>query len=446
MAKRSPTLRLRITAVATLIVGSALVVGALVLVVLLRIVLFDGLSTTADASASNFAQQVESSGLGVVPDDLDDDQVVQVLSLSGDIRAASEGADDRPFTQFLTTSDNDSVRIDGDLYVVAVEDAETPDGQEVLVIVGQSAEDVTDTLSTAIPFVLVAVLLVLAVVSATCWVVVGRALRPVDALRREVDAITASTLSARVHDPGTTDELGRLATTMNKMLGRLDDSQQTQRRFISDASHELKSPLASLRQYAEVAKGHPDRISATELADAVLDEGARLTTLVQNMLVLAHADEHALMISAHAVDLDDIVLAEGQRLKASTALRIDTSHVGAGRIQGDQTLLAQVVRNLADNAAVHAVGRVTMSLAHTGTSVTFSVEDDGNGIAVADRERVFDRFVRLDDARARDTGGSGLGLAIVKEIVVAHGGAVRLSESTLGGARIEVEFPAAKDS
>ena len=256
-------------------------------------------------------------------------------------------------------------------------------------------------------------------------------------MRRQVDGVTASTLARRIDEPAVDDEIGRLARTLNGMLDRLEAAQATQRRFISDASHELKSPLAALRQYAEVARAHPERIGLDELGDAVLDEGGRLERLVQGMLVLANADEGALRLERSDVDLDDLLLDEARRVRDGGRLAVDTSGITAARMQGDAGLMRQLVRNLVDNAARHAATGITLAVAPAAgaTSVVLTVSDDGDGIPADERERVFERFVRLDDARARDTGGSGLGLAIVREIATAHGGSVRVESDPTIGAR-----------
>jgi len=437
-------------------VGVALVFGALVFLLLLRTALTDGVRASAERDAASIVQEIETSGLASLSDEGDDDELFQVVDESGRVLAASETAEGLGMLLAPGADDGGTVRIvDEDAtFVLEPDDVDTDFGDnsvsgatsgELTVIAGRSTEEVSDTLGTVVPLVIAAVVLLLALLAATTWFVVGRALRPVDGMRREVDAVSATNLDRRVADPGSDDELGRLAQTMNRMLDRLDESQKSQRRFISDASHELKSPLASLRQYAEVARLYPDRVTAADLSDAVLDEGARLERLVQNMLVLAHADEHSLAVTRHPVDLDDLLLAEAARLRASTDVTIDSSGIGAGRVLGDSSLLAQVVRNLADNGARHATGRLALALSEAGTMVTLLIDDDGPGIDKADRERVFDRFVRLDDARAREAGGSGLGLAIVREIVVAHGGSVRLGDSSLGGARVEIRLPAAAD-
>lgn len=330
---------------------------------------------------------------------------------------------------------------DGDPYVAVGRTAtEGGSGRDLWVVAARSLAPVDGTVGTVLSLLAVALPVLLVVLALTIWFVVGRALRPVDRMRRQVDEVTASSLDQRVADPGTDDEVGRLAHTMNRMLQRLDDSRRSQNRFISDASHELKSPLASLRQYAEVARAHPDRISPDELSTAVLDEGARLESLVQGMLVLARADERALARPTALVDLDDILFAEARRLRDSTSLTIDSSGVAAAQLRGDAGLLAQLVRNLVDNAVRHARSSVELAVRTNDAdgTVVLVVDDDGQGVPEADRQRVFERFVRLDEARARDGGGSGLGLAIVREIAAAHGGEVTASTAESGGARFVV--------
>jgi signal transduction histidine kinase len=316
---------------------------------------------------------------------------------------------------------------------------------DLTIVTGRSLAGIDETTGTVTRLLAIALPILLVFVALTTWIVVARALRPVERMRREVDDVTAANLDRRIADPGSRDEIGRLASTMNRMLDRLDASQKAQRRFISDASHELKSPLASMRQYAEVARAHPNRVSAGELSDVILDEGARLERLVQGMLVLAKADERTLAPNRAAVDLDDLVLAEARRLKDTTQLSVDVSGVGPARVHGDIGLLGQALRNLADNAARHAADRVSFELAHTSGEVLLATSDDGNGIPEAAREKVFERFVRLDEARARDSGGSGLGLPIVREIAVAHGGSVVATVGPLGGARFELRMPTASD-
>jgi signal transduction histidine kinase len=437
---RSRTLRTRITLVAALVVGITLVLGAVAFVAVLRTSLFDALATSVEADASEIAARAES-GADILANIDDDDRFIQVTDDSGRTIASSDSLEGALVTlpssddaQLVTLPDDDT-----EYLAIAQED----DG--FTVIAARSTEDVAETVGTIIRLLAVAVPLVLLLLGVTVWIVVGRALRPVEQMRREVDAVSAASLDRRIDESGSGDEIDRLAHTMNRMLDRLDESQRAQKRFISDASHELKSPLASLRQFAEVARDYPDRVSAPDLSDAILDEGARLERLVQNMLVLAHTDESSLSVTRRAVDLDDLLLTEAARLRSSNDVLVDTSKVGAGRVSGDAALLAQVVRNLVDNAARHAKGHITLALSDNGSQVTLTVDDDGPGVSAAHRERIFDRFVRLDEARARDSGGSGLGLAIVRATVLAHGGSVRVLGNAMGGARAEVVLPAASD-
>jgi signal transduction histidine kinase len=232
---------------------------------------------------------------------------------------------------------------------------------------------------------------------------------------------------------------------MNRMLERLEQAQARQRRLVSDASHELRSPVAAIRQHAEVALAHPDRTTTAELAETVLAEDLRLQRLAEDLLLLTRADEHTLGLRRRPVDLDDLVFDEARRLRGVSRLRVDTTAVSAGRVDADAAGLRRVLRNLGDNAVRHAAGQVAFSVAERDGVVRLRVDDDGPGIPEADRERVFERFVRLDDARARDDGGSGLGLAIVAELVAAHGGTVAITPSPTGGTRVEVALPRLPD-
>ena len=430
--RRGASIRLRITAIASAVVAVVLALGAVLFVLVMREALVDGVRTAAGNDASMIAERIyDSKEFSLTETELDtDDQLIQLVR-DGAVIAASKDAEELGPLAEREGSATVSIS-DEDRYLVAAEESR----DDVLVVVGHDLSDVDESIAAIVPLVAVSIPALVALLAITTWIVVGRALRPVERMRVEVDEVTANRLDRRIPGADAPDELGRLAATMNRMLDRLDDSQRTQRRFISDASHELKSPLASLRQYAEVARSYPDRMTAAELTEAIDDEGGRLERIVRGMLVLARADEGSLHTAARAVDLDDLLLQEAQRLNASTALAVDAA-IEPARINGDAELLAQVVRNLVDNASRHARSRVSLSLTSRGMIV---VDDDGPGIPQSERERVFERFVRLDDARARDAGGSGLGLAIVREIVGAHGGAVVVSESPLGGARFTVTF------
>jgi signal transduction histidine kinase len=277
-------------------------------------------------------------------------------------------------------------------------------------------------------------------VAFTTWIVTGRTLHPIEGIRREVATISGSELSRRVPQPRGDDEVARLARTMNAMLDRLQDSRDRQRRFVSDASHELRSPVATIRHELEVALAHPDQTTVEALAADLLAEDLRLEGLVEDLLLLARADEDTLSLIARPVDLDDLVLAEAARLRRRGIVRVDTSSLSAGRVAGDPAQLTRLVRNLADNAERHARSVVSLALGARSGQLTLTVGDDGDGITEADRVRIFERFTRLDGARTRDAGGAGLGLAIVAAVARVHGGTVHVEPGP--GARFVVVLPA----
>jgi signal transduction histidine kinase len=273
------------------------------------------------------------------------------------------------------------------------------------------------------------------------WFVVGRALRPVERMRREVDVIEATDLTARVAEPGSRDEVGKLATTMNQMLERLQTSSDRQTRFVSDASHELRTPLSVMRTRLEVGLRNPASADWPTIGRLLLDQNLRMEKLVANLLSLAKG--HAAAVTREAVDLDECVRLQVSDQRAlSNRIHFDLSKVSAGRVEGDSEQLHRLVQNLVDNAATHAKSKVQISLFTGEDGVELIVEDDGPGIAADERERVFDRFTRLDSSRTIASGGSGLGLAIAREIVVRHGGTITFVDPVLlGGASALVRFP-----
>jgi signal transduction histidine kinase len=325
-------------------------------------------------------------------------------------------------------------------FTVRTESIATPTG-ELTALTASSLDEIEASVATLRRLLWIAVPALAAAVGAATWWLVSRTLRPVDAICAEVDAITARTITRRVPEPATDDEIRHLARTMNAMLHRLDEAQARQRRFVSDASHELRSPVAVARTNLEVALAHPEGADWPAVATTVLDETARLDRLVAELLDLARLEEDSR--PWEPVDLEEVVLAEAGRFPTSRSPEVRADAVSAGRVLGDRRLLARLVRNLFDNAVRHARTHVTVSLAGDGADVVLAVEDDGAGIAdEADRERVFERFTRLADGRARDGGGAGLGLALVRRIAEQHGGRVHAETAAAGGARFVVELPA----
>ncbi|HEY8171173.1 MAG TPA: ATP-binding protein, partial [Candidatus Limnocylindria bacterium] len=332
---------------------------------------------------------------------------------------------------------------DDELFLAYVRDASS-DVHRYRLIIGRTLEPVAEATQLVARLLAFGLPILLILLAGLTWFVVGRALSPVEQMRREMDAISATELHLRIERPAADDEIGRLAHTMNRMLDRLEQASARQRQLVADTSHELRSPIASIRQQVEVALAHPEHAAVGPMSASILADTERLQALVDDLLVLARADERRLDLHSGDVDLDDLVLAEGRRLRELTSKEIDLSGVAAARTTGDEGALRRIVRNLADNAVRHATSTIALSVRPVGAWAVLAVDDDGSGIAPTDRTRVFERFVRLDDARGRDTGGAGLGLAIVDELVRAHGGEASVGDSALGGARFEVRLPLAQ--
>jgi signal transduction histidine kinase len=440
------SVRVRTTAAAVLVVGGAVVVAGLIMVLLLQRSLTSDVQGSALVRARAAAVALASGqDVAAIPVGNEDEEFVQVLDSQGRVVQASPRLAGKPAVVVLPPGQVRRLRslpelFNDDPFLLVARAAATPTGT-FTIVVGRSLQSVADARQAVTRLLAVGVPLVLLIVALVAWRLVGRALSPVDRLRAEVEAISSRDLHRRLADPAGHDEIAELAKTMNRMLARLEEGHLRQRRFVSDASHELRSPLATIRQHAEVALGHPDGTTTAEVAGVVLEEEIRLERLVEDLLLLAKIDEAADGRRREPVDLDDMLFDQAKRLRATTPLTVDVSGVAAGQVVGDKGQLDKLVRNLADNAARHARGRVSLCLEEGPAGVVLAVDDDGDGIAPEDRERIFERFVRLDSARSRDAGGSGLGLAIVAEIAAAHGGAVTAGDGVLGGTRFTVRFP-----
>lgn len=313
----------------------------------------------------------------------------------------------------------------------------------------ESGQDVVDSVAREL---LIGVPLLVLLVAVVAWFAVRGSLRPVAAISAEVAEISATDLRRRVPVPTTGDEITRLATTMNAMLGRVSESVDQQRQFIADASHELRTPLTSMRTQLEVLFAHDDRIDWRQATQNVALDVGRLQDLVADLLLLARLEGRPVASEplglAGLVDLADVVAEclPGRPRRSEVTLTSEWSPV---TVVGSDTQLGRVVGNLLDNAERHARSAVHVSVGRDGALGVLSVADDGPGIPVADRDRVFDRFVRLDEARSGDAGGSGLGLAIVRDIVHAHGGTVTVTDNVAvaddcPGARFVVRLPLAE--
>jgi signal transduction histidine kinase len=269
---------------------------------------------------------------------------------------------------------------------------------------------------------------------------VGTALGPVEAIRARVASISSTDLAQRVPIPATRDEIAHLAATMNAMLARLERGRAAQHRLVSDASHELRSPLATITAALEMASGRPELMDNDLIDESLLPEARRMRQLIEDLLLLARSDEDAMELRRDDVDVDDLLLAEASRLRAIGSIHTVT-HIEACRTVGDRAALARVVRNLVDNAVRHAATTVTTDCRPVAGHAVITIADDGPGIPAQDRARIFERFVRLDPTRTRSSGGSGLGLSIVEQIVRSHHGAVAVSDATDGGAVFTLTLP-----
>jgi len=342
----------------------------------------------------------------------------------------------------ISTVEDAPIGDDGESYRIAAIRVETANGP-VFVYAGASLEPVTESMwqLATILGVLVPVLILLAGV--TTWRLVGHTLRPVEGIRRQVSEISGTALDRRVPEPRSADEIGRLARTMNTMLDRLDAAARRQRTFVADASHELRSPLATIRTKLEVSLARPASVDWPAVARGWLAEQERLERLVDDLLLLARTDEGVTDVPPSLVDLDELVLREAADLRSRGRVGVDVARVAGGRVRGDPERLRRVVSNLFDNAERHARTAVGCELNQRGATVELVVSNDGPAIAEVERQRIFERFVRLDESRTRRGGGTGLGLAIVRDIVTAHGGTVEAVASDCG-ARFVVRLQAAE--
>ena len=264
------------------------------------------------------------------------------------------------------------------------------------------------------------------------WLGLGLALAPVEAIRRRVDAIAAVDLTQRVPVTGGDDEIARLARTVNAMLARLESASQFQQEFVSNASHELRSPLATLLTTTERAAVDPGNANWTEVAGIVIREGRRLDGIIGDLFWLARHDEDHLETENVEVDFDDLLYEEASRVRAMSDLVVDTSAVQPTRVVGDVAMLRRMIRNVVDNAMRYARRELRFDAHFEGEEAVITVRDDGEGVDVAESSRFFQRFTRADSARSRQSGGTGLGLAIVTEIVTRHGGSSRFVEVETG--------------
>lgn len=439
-------MRARATLGATAVVALALTAASFALFAMLHVDLQRNANDAATAQADAVGQLAAE---GKLPDLLPlthGADFIQVVDSSGRVVAASQNlvgrpavADLRPHEGRLRATWSGEPFGEGHRQRIVAVTAQTPGGA-VTVYAGTSLRDADAADEITKVALGIGTPLLLATVALVTWWVTGRALRPVEAIRSEVAEITGRALHRRVPVPTAQDEVARLARTMNATLDRLEDAVVRQRRFIADASHELRSPITVLRTQLEVALAHPDPALWPDLVSDALEDTVRLQDLASDLLLLARLDA-AEPVSRIPLDMAElcrttVAARHGDRLPIATRLQPGLT------VEGNRGWLVRLLTNLLDNAQRHADRRIELVL-HTDQDARLAVlevTDDGPGIPDADRERIFERFTRLDDARSRDLGGAGLGLAIARDIAHQHHGTLRV-EPHRNGAGIVARLP-----
>ncbi|MCP4087253.1 MAG: HAMP domain-containing protein [Actinomycetia bacterium] len=437
------SIRTRLTLISAIVLLVGLSLGAIAFGRLLENRLVANLDQTLVIQATDRAAAVDQ---GIDPTSLAvstrDETAVAIFGPRGEVLAsggfasASElsGLPDGASTQSLALVEEGEDEIEQHRLRVAVARTES-----TMVVVASELEDLDDTLSDAAQLLIVGVPVITLAGAALVWMVADRSLRPVERLRRDAEEIASVGADRRVGPLRSDDEIGRLAQTLNEMLARLEAGTVALRRFVSDASHEIRSPVANIRARVETG----DSESWAAISDDVIVEVERVETIVDDLSYLARSDEGQVVMNADRVEIDDLLFSEAGRLQARGRVTVDAGGVEPLVVVGDPIQLSRVLRNLVDNAERHADSRVALAAHQSGAgAIEIVIADDGQGIPVESRDQVFERFARLDSSRQRTTGGTGLGLAIVRDIVERHGGEVNVGTSDLGGARFTVLLPA----
>ncbi|MGW6358556.1 sensor histidine kinase [Streptomyces sp. NPDC055092] len=430
----SRSLRLRLTVLATLAITVTVALVTAVLAFTMVSSVRSNVLTTLNAYGDSIGQ---SATQGTLPNPLppspgDSSVWSQVVNSSGTVVTSTANVAGQPALYTLPAGSSTPQPAPGapgrgDERVIA--QRYVSGGEPVVVYVGGStqllsylSQDIQGHLLYVLPLMLLGAI-------GISWLLIGRTLRPVERIRAEAAEITGSDLHRRIPESGSDDEIGRLTHTLNGMLDRLESSADQQRRFVADASHELRTPLAAVRTSMEVGLAHPDHAPWPELATRAVTETTRLQRLVEALLLLARSDDDTLLRHREPVDLAS--LARAAIDAAPTRIPVELQATGPVRVTGDPDQLARLIRNLLDNAERHGEDRIAVTVAQGGPdTAVLTVADDGPGIASADRDRVFDRFVRLQTARTRHAGestGTGLGLSIARDITTAHGGTITIS-------------------
>lgn len=451
--RRGWSLRTKLVLLATVGLAIGLTVGGVALTVLLRA----GLERASDEASRQTAQDVVVLvDAGRLPDPLPagGTTLVQVVDQQGRVLAASAGADrlvPAVSADQLSAAVDGPVTLPGSQFgvlgpvrVIALPAGSASEPRTVLV--GSPAADIDDAVRVVRTAVIIGFVLLLVVLAVVLWLLVGATLRPVEALRAGAEKITGANSSDTLPLPDSADEIRRLAETLNDMLARLEVSRKRQRAFVADAAHELRSPLTSLRTQLEVAAATGDEPDAADLVAEV----DRLAVLVEDLLLLAKVDDGA-PPARQLLDVGELTREVAKRY-AAARVPVVVQVTDSPAVWANTAAVNRVLGNLVDNAVRYAATRVTITVGpetigtHSGGTLIV-IADDGPGIGIDDRDRVFERFARLNDARDRDSGGSGLGLAIVLGLIAQQGGSVGLADTIAGaeppGLSVRVLLPRA---
>jgi signal transduction histidine kinase len=440
MATRSQlSIRARLTLLFVLALGLVLTLTGVALISLVHHSLVTEASKDIPGEMQDarqyFAQQMRRS-TGAIVLHTDDNVVVQVTNLQGTkLWAASSVIANDPILARRSASPTTNHGLDATIIrstksiapnISSVQVGTIDTKRGVGLVFGFVYDDgIAHNMRVLKASLLIAFPLLLLLSSSLIYFGMGLALAPVESIRRRVDAIAASDLTNRVPQTGGDDEIARMAKTVNAMLDRLEAASQFEQEFVSNASHELRSPLTTLLVTTERAQRDPERANWPEVGDVVMREGRRLETLIDDLSWLARHDELRADILSVDVDLDDLLFEESQRVGLLSRLAVDTTMIRPTRVKGDPAMMKRMIRNVIDNATRYASTKLRLDSHYEGDEAVVTVADDGDGLDVAQSARLFDRFVRADRARSRQSGGTGLGLAIVSEIVQRHGGSVR---------------------
>jgi two-component system OmpR family sensor kinase len=448
-------IRLRLTLVFAVLMTAVLVVSGGFLYLRLRADLLEAVDAGLSSRAESVLASLEASGgpaeegTGLIEPD---EAFAQVLGPGGQVVDSSRGLAAGPMVPVDEVAGLARPRfIDATVRTieepVAARVLAVPTSDARVLLVGASLEDQQAALARLVILLSVGGPMALALATGVGWVVAGAALRPVDRMRAEAAAISASEPGRRLPVSGTRDEIARLGETLNEMLERLEQAHARERRFVDEASHELRTPLANLRTELDLALRRSR--TAEELESAVrsaAEETEKLARLAEDLLVLARADRGRLPVRREPVDLAPLVgeVAEAFAGRAAAGrVNIETLAPDGLRANLDPLRVRQAIGNLIDNALDHTPpgGWVTVEVADVGGVLSIEVWDTGPGFPAAFLPRAFEPFARPDASRTRADGGAGLGLAIVRAVAEAHGGSVEAGNRPEGGAVVVLRFP-----